>query len=148
MNFENVNIAYGDFNYIGYPVVSLPKEAAKIAICNLLKEVVFSARSKALRERLGGLDYFSVESAVKNFQSVQLQGEVPPVVLMWADLNEKSVFDSVNDISDACAMLRSNFSVAADIQNKGIESVRSADTVEEMVFAAESAESQLKDLKW
>ncbi|MBP4047219.1 hypothetical protein [Chromobacterium violaceum] len=148
MNFDSVNITFGDFNYVGYPVISLPKEAAELAICSLLKELVFSLRNKSLQDHLGGLDYIYLESAAKSFQSNQLQGDVPLAVQMWADLKERSVIDSVSDILNVCTMLREIFSAAAAIQIKGVERVRSAGTVEGMVLAAREVESQLKDIRW
>lgn len=90
MQKNNLNILFGDGNYLGYAFEALPVGAALLVAAQQIEQAADQARAAVLGDPLRAVEYQMAESDAKAFMVAGFDGEVPATVQAVVDASEVS----------------------------------------------------------
>ena len=90
MQKNNLNILFGDGNYLGYEFEALPVGAALLVAAQQIEQAADQARAAVLGDPLRAVEYQMAEADAKAFMVAGFDGEVPATVQAVVDASEVS----------------------------------------------------------
>lgn len=90
MQKNNLNILFGDGNYIGYDFEALPVGAALLVAAQQIEQAADQARASVLGDPLRAVEYQMAEADAKAFMVAGFDGLVPATVQAVVDASEVS----------------------------------------------------------
>lgn len=90
MQKNNLNILFGDGNYIGYDFEALPVGAALLVAAQQIEQAADQARASVLGDPLRAVEYQMAEADAKAFMVAGFDGDVPATVQAVVDASEVS----------------------------------------------------------
>ncbi|MVF49719.1 hypothetical protein F9Z43_10380 [Pseudomonas monteilii] len=90
MQKNNLNILFGDGNYLGYEFEALPVGAALLVAAQQIEQAADQARASVLGDPLRAVEYQMAEADAKAFMVAGFDGFVPATVQAVVDASEVS----------------------------------------------------------